>query len=403
MICKYCKNEIADNSRFCGFCGHRLDVSEKQNETVNQETQNTDSQTVYSNVSFDSDYSQEQKTANNSDSTNYSNVSFDNVSQQTNSKVNKPKRNISFHLSDGAKKVISVILVIIMFLSIISAYLTLAMRYFISPDSVHRGIENDTFKESVVEDKEGNTISFSKEVLNLMGEHFSDDLGITEEKLKDFFSEYDVEKSFANLYYKYIMQFVDINKTGSLSSEDFTAIFKDNPEEVKECLGVEFDEHDYDLMNEGFEYGFSGNISTTDVIAYKYPIQFTNTLFSEYTLWFSISLLALSICLYQLVNYIRISKLLKLLYKTTIAAAVAMSLLWAFYKFIQHSIIADCLMTAFIITVIVAFIPIGVMRLRFMFSRAEKAKEKDDKKFREECEKVFGKDEDGEVENEQQT
>lgn len=314
------------------------------------------------------------------------------------------KQSVGNEQSKSTKKSpINFVLIVLMFISIICAYISCAMRYFITPYSVSQGFDDNIFSEAIARDSEGNTVSFSQEVLNLMGEHFTEDLEITEEKLKKFLSDYEVEKSFADLYYSYIMQFVDINRTGLLTSEQFTDIFRNNPEEVKEHLGVEFNADDYELMNEVFAYGFFTNLSTTDVIAAKYPIQFTNALFSEYTIWFGLSLLALSICLYILINNdLKVSAFLKLLYKVTVAAAIAMSLLWAYYKFIQHSIIADSLMVAFVITIIVASIPIGVARIRRLFGGIERSAEENDKAFKEECARVFGEDEEGDAQYEEQ-
>lgn len=406
MICKYCKNEIADNSKFCGFCGHRLDAAEKQSEKANQETQNTDSQKVYSNVSFDSDNSQaknnqqEQKTANNCESTSYSNVSFENAPKQTNSKVNKPKRNFSFHLSDSTKKVINFILVIAIFISIGLGYLTVAFRYFTSPDSVNTGLSQTYFRDAEIEPSNGKKESVSKYILDEMGDYFSEDLDITEEDVIGFFMDFDVKKSVAKLYYKSFMQHFCIDKVGLLTADDFVDVFRENPEAIKSCFDIEFDEDDYGRLAESFEYGFFGDLTTTDVLVRKYPLQFTNAIFSEQSTWFCISLLLLSCCVYLLINEKPVLKLLKLLYKELIAVSITFTVLLIYLKFIERAVYADGLMMTYLIPLIIASIILGIRRLRYIFTRPKEIR---DKEFEEECERVFGKDEDGETENEQQT
>lgn len=404
MICKYCNNEIKDNSKFCGFCGHRLDIREQQSDTVNQETQNTDSQKTYSNVSFDNDTSQAQnnqqytRAANDSESSSYSNVSFDNAHPHPNSKVNKPKRNISFHLSDGARKVINFLLVIAIFISIGLGYLTVAFRYFTSPDSVNTGLSQTYFRDAEIESSNGKKESVSKYILDEMGDYFIEDLGITEDDVTGFFMDSDVKKSVSKLYYKSFMQHFCIDKVGLLTADDYVDVFRENPEAIKTCFDTEFNEDDFDRLAESFEYGFSGDLTTTDVLVSKYPLQFTNAIFSPYSTWFCVSLLLLSCCVYLLINEKHVLKLLKLLYKEIITISIIFTAFLIYLKFIERAVYADGLMMTYLIPLIIASIILGIRRLRYIFTRP---KEISDKKFKEECERVFGKDEDGEIEDEQ--
>lgn len=358
MICKYCNNEITDNSRFCGFCGHRLDAAEKQSDT--SQSQNTQ---------------QEQKTANNSESTSYSNVSFDNATQQTNSKVNEPEINKFFHLTDGEKKVISVFLVIAIFISLGLGYITVAFRYCTSLDTVNNGLEQEYFRDSVVPGDDGKDISVSKHILELMGDYYSEDLGITENNMTQFFMDFDVKKSVANLYYKYFMQFFCMDKTGELTSDDFVDVFRNNPKAVKDWLKTEFDEDDYERLNEAFLGGFFANLATTDVLISEYPLQLTNAVFSPPATWFCVSLLALSACLYLLINDFNMKALLKLIYKNVIAVSFVFTAALIYLKFIRHSVFANPLMWTFLIPIIIASIIIGVRRFKFMI-RGFKSKDK---------------------------